>query len=116
MEAVGNAAHELIEEIRRQFRGDPRSHGRKKPGLKLSAREISALQRALREMLVPGLTAVVVPLLVGFLPFLGKKKPWEGFFMRRFSRRGSMAIFMANTGGYWDNAQKYIESGLLWER
>ncbi|NLC10645.1 MAG: sodium-translocating pyrophosphatase [Firmicutes bacterium] len=111
MEAVGNAAHELIEEIRRQFREIPGlMEGKARPEYARCV-DIST-SAALREMLVPGLTAVVVPLLVGFLPFLGKEA-LGGLLAGALVTGVLMAIFMANAGGAWDNAKKYIESGAL---
>lgn len=108
MSAVGKAAFAMIEEVRRQFRELPGiMKGTEKPNYK-SCVEISTTA-ALREMIIPGLLAVVVPLLVGFL--LGKEA-LGGLLAGGLVCGVLMAIMMANAGGAWDNAKKYIESGV----
>ncbi len=109
MEAVGNAAFTLIEEIRRQFREIPGlMEGKAKPEYARCV-DIST-QAALREMVVPGLMAVIVPLAVGMLPFLGKEA-LGGLLAGALVTGVLQAINMANAGGAWDNAKKFIEAG-----
>ena len=107
MTSVGKAAFQMVTEIRRQFREIPGlMEGTAKPD---SARcvEISTAA-ALREMVVPGLTAVVVPVVVGLL--LGKEA--LGGTLAGATLTGVLlALMMSNGGGAWDNAKKYIESG-----
>jgi K(+)-stimulated pyrophosphate-energized sodium pump len=109
MKSVGNAAGEMVTEIRRQFREiDGLLEGREgvKPD---SARciEIST-QAALREMVAPGLVAVLSPLIVGLL--LGFES-LGGLLAGATATGVLMALFMANAGGAWDNAKKAIEQG-----
>ena len=107
MSAVGKAAFAMIEEVRRQFRELPGiMQGKDKPDYKKCV-DIST-SAALREMIIPGLLAVVVPVVVGFL--LGKEA-LGGLLAGGLVSGVLMAIMMANAGGAWDNAKKYIESG-----
>ncbi len=107
MEAVGKAAFEMIAEVRRQFREIPGiMEGTGRPDYARCV-DIST-KAAIREMIVPGLFAVGTPLLVGFA--LGAKA-LAGFLAGATAAGVLMAIFMANAGGAWDNAKKYIESG-----
>ncbi len=109
MEAVGNAAFSLIEEIRRQFKEIPGlMEGKAKPEYARCV-DIST-KAALREMVVPGLMAVIVPLAVGLIPFLGKEA-LGGLLAGALVTGVLQAINMANAGGAWDNAKKYIETG-----
>jgi len=107
MKAVGRAANAMIEEVRRQFREiDGIMDGTGEPD---HARCVAIATRgALREMLLPGLMAVVVPIAVGLT--LGKNGV-GGMLAGALLVSVLMAIFMANAGGAWDNAKKYIETG-----
>ena len=109
MTAVGRAAEGMVIEVRRQFREIPGLlEGTAKPD---SARCVDISTRAaLREMILPGLTAVIAPVVVG---------KWLGIFALGGMLAGAtltgvlLALFMANAGGAWDNAKKYIEAGAL---
>jgi K(+)-stimulated pyrophosphate-energized sodium pump len=106
MTAVGKAAQSMVDEVRRQFREiKGLMEGTAKPD---SARcvEIST-KGALREMIVPGLTAVIVPVVVG----CWNVEALGGLLAGATLTGVLMALFMANAGGAWDNAKKYIESG-----
>ena len=108
IDAVGRAANKMIEEVRRQFREIP---GLREgtPGVEPDSAACVAISTrgSLREMLAPGALAVVVPLVVGFIDVdaLG------GFLAGALVSGFALAIFMANAGGAWDNAKKYIEAG-----
>lgn len=107
MEAVGKAAFEMIAEVRRQFREIPGiMEGTGRPDYARCV-DIST-KAAIREMMVPGLFAVGSPILVGFV--MGAKA-LAGFLAGATAAGVLMAIFMANAGGAWDNAKKYIEAG-----
>ncbi|MDG2282891.1 MAG: sodium-translocating pyrophosphatase, partial [Longimicrobiales bacterium] len=107
MTAVGRAAQGMVEEVRRQFREIPGiMEGTAKPD---SARCVDiSTQAALREMILPGLTAVLSPVIVG--KFLGVEA-LGGLLAGATVTGVLMALFMANAGGAWDNAKKYIEGG-----
>lgn len=107
MESVGKAANQMIEEVRRQFKSIPGlMEGTGKPDYKRCV-EIST-RAALREMLVPGIMAVLSPLVVGLL--LGPQA-LGGLLAGSLVTGVMMAVFMSNAGGAWDNAKKYIEEG-----
>jgi K(+)-stimulated pyrophosphate-energized sodium pump len=107
MTSVGKAAFAMVEEIRRQFREIPGiMEGTGKPD---SERCVDiATRAALKEMILPGVTAVLAPVIVGFV--LGKEA--LGGMLAGATLAGVfLALFMANAGGAWDNAKKYIEEG-----
>ena len=107
MDSVGKAANQMIEEVRRQFREIPGIlEGKANPDYKKCV-SIST-QAALKEMIIPGIIAVVVPLVVGFI--LGPEA-LGGLLAGSLITGVLMAIFMSNAGGAWDNAKKYIEGG-----
>ena len=107
MDSVSKAAYSMIEEVRRQFRTIPGiMEGTGKPDYK-SCVAISTTA-ALKEMLVPGVMAVIVPLAVGAL--LGVEA-LGGMLAGALVTGVLLAIFMSNAGGAWDNAKKYIEDG-----
>lgn len=106
MSSVGKAANKMIAEVRRQFREKPGIlMGTDKPDYKTCV-SIST-NAALHEMVLPGIMAVLSPLVVGFL--LGVEA-LGGLLAGALVSGVMMAIFMANSGGAWDNAKKYIES------
>ncbi|MCI5622984.1 sodium-translocating pyrophosphatase [Anaerostipes sp.] len=107
MQSVGKTANEMIVEVRRQFKEIPGiMEGTGKPDYK-SCVEIST-SAALKEMLLPGVMAIIAPLLIGVL--LGTQA-LGGLLVGSLASGVMMAIFMANAGGAWDNAKKYIEEG-----
>ena len=107
MDSVSKAAYKMIEEVRRQFREIPGILlGESKPDYS-SCVSIST-KAALRQMIVPGLMAVVCPLLIGIL--LGTAA-LGGLLAGALVTGVLLAIFMSNAGGAWDNAKKYIEGG-----
>lgn len=107
MDSVSKAAYKMIEEVRRQFREKPGiMKGTEKPDY-TSCVGIST-KAALHEMLLPGLMAVLVPILVGVV--LGVDA-LGGLLAGALVTGVLMAIFMSNAGGAWDNAKKYIETG-----
>ncbi len=110
MQAVGRAAFDMIEEVRRQFKSIPGiMEGTAKPDY-ANCVKIST-SAALREMIIPGLLAVVVPIAVGLFPGLGKEA-LGGMLAGALVSGFLLAVMMANAGGAWDNAKKYIESGV----
>ncbi|MDF2610793.1 MAG: inorganic diphosphatase [Lachnospiraceae bacterium] len=108
MDSVSKAAYKMIEEVRRQFRTIPGIlEGKAKPDY-TSCVAIST-QAALKEMLIPGIMAVVAPIATGIV--LGPAA-LGGLLAGALVTGVLMAIFMSNAGGAWDNAKKYIESGV----
>ena len=109
MTAVGKAAGKIVEEIRRQFKEIPGlMEGKAEPE---PAKIVDiATKAALYEMVVPGLIAVLAPVAVGYL--LGPQT-LAGMLAGALAVGASMALFMANAGGAWDNAKKFIEKGGL---
>jgi K(+)-stimulated pyrophosphate-energized sodium pump len=107
MNAVGRAAQGMVEEVRRQFREiKGLMEGTAKPD---SARCVDISTRAaLREMIAPGVTAVLAPVLVGKLMGV---EALGGMLAGATLSGVLLALFMANAGGAWDNAKKYIEGG-----
>jgi K(+)-stimulated pyrophosphate-energized sodium pump len=111
MTSVGKAAFSIVEEIRRQFREIPgllegKEGVKPDPATCVSIATGSALKR----MVAPGLVAVLTPVAVGFL--LGKET-LGGMLLGATVMGAFLALFMANGGGAWDNAKKYIEAGNL---
>ncbi|HHC09117.1 MAG TPA: sodium-translocating pyrophosphatase [Actinobacteria bacterium] len=108
IQAVGRAANQMIEEVRRQFReipglreGDPSAKPEYAKCVDISTRA------SLREMLVPGILAVALPIVVGFV----RVEMLGGLLAGALVSGFLLAIFMANSGGAWDNAKKFIEAG-----
>ena len=109
MTAVGRAAYEMVSEVRRQFRDIPGLlEGTGKPDT--GACVAISTNAALKRMIVPGLTAVIAPVAVGFV--LGAEA-LGGLLAGATVTGVLLALFMANAGGAWDNAKKYIEKGAL---
>ncbi|HVH40289.1 MAG TPA: sodium-translocating pyrophosphatase [Gemmatimonadaceae bacterium] len=111
MTAVGRAAQGMVEEVRRQFREIP-GLLEGKPGVKPdSARCVDiSTKAALREMIIPGVASVLLPVIVGKLFGV---KALGGLLAGATVTGVMMALFMANAGGAWDNAKKLIEGGIL---
>ena len=109
MTAVGKAAGYIVEEVRRQFKEIPGlMEGKAEPDYS-SCITIST-SAALKQMIAPGLMAILAPLVVGFL--LGTAA-LAGLLVGSISTGFIVAIMMANTGGAWDNTKKFIEAGHL---
>ena len=107
--SVGKAANKMIEEVRRQFREDPGIlEGTSLPDYAKCV-DIST-SAALKEMVIPGVIAVASPIIMGFV--FGAEA-LGGLLVGSLATGSMLAIFMANAGGAWDNAKKYIESGNL---
>ncbi len=108
MKSVGKAAFDMIEEVRRQFRTIPGiMEGTGKPDYAKCV-DIST-QASIREMIAPGLLVILTPLLVGFL--FGTQM-LAGLLIGALVVGVMLAVSMANSGGAWDNAKKYIETGV----
>ncbi|MGL4207882.1 MAG: sodium-translocating pyrophosphatase, partial [Candidatus Adiutrix sp.] len=109
MTSVGRAAYSIVEEVRRQFREIP-GLLEGKPGVKPDSKTCVSIATtaALKEMILPGVMAVVAPLIVALL--LGREA-LGGALLGSTLMGVFLALFMANSGGAWDNAKKYIEMG-----
>jgi len=109
MGAVGRTAQKMVEEVRRQFREiSGLLEGDAKPDYATCV--AISTDAALREMIIPGITAVVAPLIIGFI--LGPQA-LGGFLAGAVVTGVMLALMMANSGGAWDNAKKFIEQGNL---
>ena len=107
MQAVGTAAYAIVNEVRRQFREIPGiMEGTGRPDYARCV-DIST-QGSLRAMILPGTMAVVAPIAMGFI--LGPE-PLGGMLIGAITAGFLLAVTMANAGGAWDNAKKYIEAG-----
>ncbi len=108
IQAVGRAANQMIEEVRRQFREIPGLREGKPEAKPEYAKCVDISTKAsLREMIIPGAMAVALPLIVGFISVEMLGGLLAGALISGFL----LAIYMANAGGAWDNAKKFIESG-----
>ncbi len=108
IQAVGRAANQMIEEVRRQFREIAGLREGKEGVRPEYAKCVDISTRsALREMIIPGSLAVALPLVVGFVSVRALGGLLAGALLTGFL----LAIFMANAGGAWDNAKKFIEAG-----
>ncbi len=106
MKAVGRAAFAMIEEVRRQFKDIPGLMEGKAEAEYAKCVDISTAA-AIREMVMPGMLAILAPIVVGFWDV----RALAGLLAGTTSSGVLMAIFMSNAGGAWDNAKKYIEGG-----
>ncbi|MGQ9887048.1 MAG: sodium-translocating pyrophosphatase [Aggregatilineales bacterium] len=120
MLAVGSAAQEIVQEVRRQFREIPGiMEGKNEPDYERCV-GIST-DSAIRQMILPGIIAVAVPVVVTILDLIGLENPVVAMFVGRETLIGMLvgslvsafmlAVMMANSGGAWDNAKKFIEAG-----
>ena len=108
MSSVGKAANQMIQEVRRQFHSDPGiMEGTSKPDYETCV--AISTGAALKEMILPGLLAIIAPVVIGML--LGVEA-LGGMLAGALAGGVLLAIMMANAGGAWDNAKKYIESGV----
>jgi K(+)-stimulated pyrophosphate-energized sodium pump len=108
IQAVGRAAFRMIEEVRRQFREIPGlKEGKPEARAEYAKCVDIATAGALREMVIPGSLAIVLPLVIGFID----KEALGGFLAGALVTGFLLAIYMANAGGAWDNAKKFIEAG-----
>jgi K(+)-stimulated pyrophosphate-energized sodium pump len=106
--AVGRAANKMIEEVRRQFRDIPGlREGREGVHAEYGKCVDIATGAALREMLLPGTLAIAFPIVIGFIDV----EALGGFLAGALVSGFLLAIYMANAGGAWDNAKKFIEGG-----
>ena len=107
MKSVGKAANKMIEEVRRQFKEKPGIMKNEEKPDYAKCVDIST-KAALKEMVLPALIAVISPILIGFL--FGAKG-LGGLLVGGLASSIMLAVFMANAGGAWDNAKKYVEEG-----
>ena len=105
--AVGNTAEKMVNEVRRQFKEYKILQGKGKPDYEKCIR--IATRGALREMILPSSLAVIVPIVIG----IWKLEALVGLLAGATATGFLLAIFLANAGGGWDNAKKYIEEGNL---
>ncbi len=105
--AVGNTAEKMVNEVRRQFKEYKILEGKGKPDYEKCIR--IATRGALREMILPSSLAVIVPIVIG----IWKLEALVGLLAGATATGFLLAIFLANAGGGWDNAKKYIEEGNL---
>jgi len=108
MKAVGKAAFDIVNEVRRQFKNKGIMNGTKKPDYNRCI--TISTHAALKQMILPTILAVIAPILIGLL--LGTNA-LGGLLIGATVTGFLMAVFMANAGGAWDNAKKYIEEGNL---
>ena len=121
MLAVGNAAQQIVEEVRRQFREIPGIlEGKSQPDYEQCV--AISTDSAIKQMLAPGIIAVAVPTVIAILTVLGRGNALGdyvnattliGVLLGSLVSAFMMAVMMANAGGAWDNAKKYIEAGAL---
>lgn len=119
MLAVGNAAQKIVEEVRRQFREIPGlMEGTAEPDYEACV--TISTDSAIRQMILPGLVAIAVPVVVTLLAVIGRdnflgtlvgKETLIGMLVGSLVTAFMLAVMMANAGGAWDNAKKYIEAG-----
>ncbi|MAS33333.1 MAG: sodium-translocating pyrophosphatase [Anaerolineaceae bacterium] len=119
MLAVGNAAQKIVEEVRRQFREIPGiMEGTAEPDYEKCV--AISTDSAIQQMIVPGLIAVAVPVAIAILALLGRdnflgslvgRETLIGMLVGSLVTAFMLAVMMANAGGAWDNAKKYIEAG-----
>ncbi|MBZ0303789.1 MAG: sodium-translocating pyrophosphatase [Anaerolineae bacterium] len=119
MLAVGNAAQQIVEEVRRQFREIPGiMEGKSEPDYETCV--AISTDSAIRQMIAPGLIAVAVPIAITILAILGRgnflgtlvgRETLIGMLVGSLVTAFMLAVMMANAGGAWDNAKKYIEAG-----
>jgi K(+)-stimulated pyrophosphate-energized sodium pump len=107
MNSVGRAAQKMVDEVRRQFKEIPGiKEGKTEPDYERCV--AISTKAAQREMMIPSLTAILIPVFVGLIFGVGGV---VGLLIGTITSGFAMAIFMANAGGAWDNAKKYIEEG-----
>ena len=109
MQAVGQSAGKIVQEVRRQFKNIPGlMEGTAQPDYEKCIK--IATNAALKKMILPGLITIFVPVIIGFT--LGKEA-LGGLLIGSIVTGFLLAVMMANSGGAWDNAKKYIEEGNL---
>ncbi len=120
MLAVGNAAQKIVEEVRRQFREIPGiMQGEAEPDYEACV--AISTNSAIRQMILPGLLAVAVPVVLAVLAIIGQdnvlgqfvgRETLIGMLVGSLLSAFMLSVMMANAGGAWDNAKKYVESGI----
>jgi K(+)-stimulated pyrophosphate-energized sodium pump len=106
LDAVGKAAFKVVEEVRQQWKDKDVARGRKKPDYNRCITLTTS--SAIKHMIIPSLLAIIMPIVIGLL--LGFEA-LGGLLVGATGSGFLIAIFMANSGGAWDNAKKYIEEG-----